>query len=75
MGSNPTWVEIIFRSLVCLAHTPHALGQVLNGRRRLVTDSSTKYAWVIHESKALQIHVHNSRRCLYVPRNVSPHAK
>ena len=35
----------------------------------LVTDSGTKCAWVIHESKAVQIHVHHSnRRCLYVPR-------
>ena len=25
---------------------------------RLVTDSGTKCAWVIHESKAVQIHVH-----------------
>ena len=33
--------------------------------RRLVTDSGTKCAWVIHESKAVQIHVHNNRRCLY----------
>ena len=37
--------------------------------RRLVTYSGTKCAWVIHESKAVQIHVHHSnRRCLYVPR-------
>ena len=37
--------------------------------RRLVTDSGIKCAWVIHESKAVQIHVHHSnRRCLYVPR-------
>ena len=36
--------------------------------RRLVTDSGTKCAWVIHESKAVQIHVHNNRCCLYVPR-------
>ena len=36
--------------------------------RRLVTDSGTKCAWVIHESKAVQIHVHNNRRCPYVPR-------
>ena len=36
--------------------------------RRLVTDSGTKCAWVIHESKAVQIHVHNNRHCLYVPR-------
>ena len=34
----------------------------------LVTDSGTKCAWVIHESNAVQIHVHNNRRCLYVPR-------
>ena len=34
----------------------------------LVTDSGTMCAWVIHESKAVQIHVHNNRRCLYVPR-------
>ena len=37
--------------------------------RRLVTDSGTKCAWVIHESKAVQIHVyHSNRRCLYVSR-------
>ena len=36
--------------------------------RRLVTDSGTKCAWMIHESKAVQIHVHNNRRCLCVPR-------
>ena len=37
--------------------------------RRLVTDSSTKCARVIHESNAVQIHLHHSnRRCLYVPR-------
>ena len=37
--------------------------------RRLVTDSGIKCAWVIHESKAVQIHVqHSNRRCLYVPR-------
>ena len=35
---------------------------------RLVTDSGTKYAWVIHESKAVQIHLHNNRPCLNVPR-------
>ena len=33
-----------------------------------MTDSGTKCAWVIHESKAVQIHAHNNRRCLYVPR-------
>ena len=33
----------------------------------LVTDSGTKSAWVIHESKAVQIHVHNNRHCLSVP--------
>ena len=33
----------------------------------LVTDSGTKCAWVIRESKAVQIHVHNSCRCLYMP--------
>ena len=27
-------------------------------KRRLVADSGTKCAWVIHESKAVQIHVH-----------------
>ena len=37
--------------------------------RRLVTDSGTKCAWVIHESKAVQIHVHHSNcRCLYASR-------
>ena len=34
--------------------------------RRLVTDSGTKCALVIHESKAVQIPVHNNRRCLHV---------
>ena len=34
-----------------------------------MADSGTKRAWVIHENKAVQIHVHHSnRRCLYVPR-------
>ena len=33
-----------------------------------MTDSGTKRAWVIHESKAVQIYVHNNRRYLYVPR-------
>ena len=32
-----------------------------------MTDSGTKCAWVIHESKAVQIHVHNNRCCLFVP--------
>ena len=37
--------------------------------RRLVTDSGIKCAWVGHESKAVQKHIHHSnRRCLYVPR-------
>ena len=35
---------------------------------RLVTESGTECAWVIHGSKAVQIHVHNNRRCHYVPR-------
>ena len=35
--------------------------------RCLVTNSGTKCAWVINESKAEQIHVHNNRRCLHVP--------
>ena len=34
--------------------------------RCLVTDSGTKCAWVFHESKAVQIHVHNNCRCLHV---------
>ena len=33
-----------------------------------MTDKSTKCTWVIHEGKAVQIHVHNNRRCLFVPR-------
>ena len=28
--------------------------------RRFVTESDTKCAWVIHESKAVQIHVHSN---------------
>ena len=35
--------------------------------QRLMTDSGTKCAWVIHGIKAVQIHVHNNRHCLYVP--------
>ena len=35
--------------------------------QRLVTDSGTMCARVIHESKAVQIHVHNNHHCLYVP--------
>ena len=33
-----------------------------------MTDSGTKCAWVIHKSKAVQIHVYNNRRCLHVSR-------
>ena len=33
-----------------------------------MTDSGTKCAWVIQGSQAVQIHEHNNRRCLYVPR-------
>ena len=33
-----------------------------------MTDSGTKCACVIHESKAVEIYVHNNRRCLYVLR-------
>ena len=33
-----------------------------------MTDSGTKCAWMIHESKAVQIHVHNNSCCLHVPR-------
>ena len=36
--------------------------------RHLMTDSGTKCACVIHESKVVQIHVHNNHRCLHVPR-------
>ena len=36
-------------------------------RLPFMTDSGTKYAWVIHGSKAVQIHVHNNHLCLYVP--------
>ena len=43
--------------------------------RRLATDSGTKCAWVIHESKTVQIHVHNNRRCLYVPQVKNLHNK
>ena len=67
MGSNPARVETIFSSLVRLAHTRPGLSIKWTGRR-LVTDSGTKCAWVIHGSKAVQIHVHNNRRCLYVLR-------
>ena len=35
--------------------------------RRLVTDSGSKCAWMTHKNKAVQMHVHNNRRCLYVP--------
>ena len=34
----------------------------------MVTDSGTKCAWVNHESKAVQLHVHSNCRCLYEPR-------
>ena len=33
--------------------------------RRMVTDSGIKCAWVIHESKAVKIHVQYNRHCLY----------
>ena len=35
--------------------------------RCLVTDRGTKCAWVIHESKAVQIHVQKNLCCLCVP--------
>ena len=41
--------------------------------RHLVTDSGTKCAWVIHESKAVQMHVHNNN-VPWVPGTVNnPH--
>ena len=33
-----------------------------------MTDSGTKCARMFHESEAVQIHVHNNRLCIYVPR-------
>ena len=62
MGLNPTRDETIFRPLVCPGLSIKWTG------RCLATDSGTKCAWVIHESKAVQIHVHNSHRSLCVPR-------
>ena len=35
--------------------------------QRLVIDSGTKYAWVIHESKAVRKHLHNNRLPLCAP--------
>ena len=66
VGSNPARVETIFRPLVRLATCP-GLSIKWTGWR-LVTDSVTKYTRVFRESKTEQIHVHNNRRCLYVPR-------
>ena len=66
MGSNPTRVET--------TNTPSSYStcpglSIKWTGRRFVTDSGTKCAWVIHESKAVQIQVHHSNpRCLYVPR-------
>ena len=69
MGLNSARVETIFRPFVRLAHTRHGLGLVKSGQGwALVTDSGTKCAWVIHESKAVQYHVHNNCRCLCEPR-------
>ena len=56
--------EIIFRTPSSYSTYP-GLSIKWTGRR-LVTDSDTKCAWVIHESKAV-LHVHNNRGCLYVP--------
>ena len=63
MGSNPARVETI--NMPSSYSTCPGLGIKWTGRR-LVTESDTKCAWVIHESN-VQIHVHNNR-CLYVPR-------
>ena len=39
----------------------------MGGGGEEAADSGTKRSWVIHESKAVQIHVHDNRCCLYVP--------
>ena len=54
LDSNPARVETIFRSLVRLVHTRRSMKWT---GRSLVTDSGTKCACVIHESKAVQMHV------------------
>ena len=53
VDSNPALVETIFRPLVHLVQTRRGIKWT---GRRLVTDSSTKSACVIHESKAVQMH-------------------
>ena len=68
MGPNPAGVETIFRPLVRLARTRRGPGLSIKWTgRRLVTDSGINCAWVIQESKTVQIHVDNNRRCLCVP--------
>ena len=68
MGSNPARVKTIFRPSVCLASDSTCPGLSIKWTGwGLVTDSGTKCAWVIHESKAVQIHVHNNDRYFYVP--------
>ena len=69
VGSNTARIETIFRLLATPSSYSTCPGLSLKWTgRRLVTDSGTKCAWVIHESKAVQIHVHNNRCCLYMSR-------
>ena len=56
-----------FQTITCSTPSSYSTCPGLTGRR-LVTDSGTKCAWEIHGRKVVQIHVHNSRHCLHVPR-------
>ena len=60
MGSNPGRVEKILRPLVHLAYTRRFVGWYKGDRGRLVTDSGTSCAWMIHESKAVQTSAQNT---------------
>ena len=58
-GFEPRSGRDIFQTSSTLSSYLTFLGLSINWTgRRLVTDHGTKCAWVIHESKAVQIHVH-----------------
>ena len=73
VGLHPTRAKTIFYRLFSIimpcSYSTFSGLSIKRTKRRLVTDSGTKCAWVIHE-KAVQIHVHNKGQghCLYVPR-------
>ena len=69
VGSNPAWVETNFQTISRPSSYSMCPGLSIKWTgQRLVIDSRTECAWVIHESKAVQMHVHNNHCYLHVPR-------